>query len=159
MEDASQPEPAGPPAAPPLLDESLRVSRYHALHERRRECGQRSWVSGLVLVPSSFASLAGLTRITCPAAMDFIVLSGISTVLLTMWMMLADRFGQQEEDALNEIAAMEGVERAPVSLARARFARLAVACALLGLFVTAWYIRPPCETETPMEDPELTRRL
>ncbi len=91
--------------------------------------------------------------------MDFIVLSGISTVLLTMWMMLADRFRQQEEEALNEIAAMEGVERAPGSLARARFARLAVACALLGLFVTAWYIRPPCETETPMEDPELTRRL
>jgi hypothetical protein len=159
MDGDLQPESAPLPAALPILDESLRVARYRALHDRRRECGQRGWVSGLVLVPASFASLAGLTRITCPAAMDFIVLSGISTVLLSMWMLLADRFRQQEEQALQAIAHMEGVEPAPASPGRARFGRLLVACALLGLFLTAWFIRPPCESDTPIEDPELTRRL
>ena len=159
MDEASQSEPAALAAAAPVLDEPMRVARYRALHERRRECGQRAWVSGLVLVPASFASLAGLTRITCPAAMDFVVLSGISTVLLSMWMLLSGRFREQEEEALHSIAAMEGVECVPGALGRARFARLMVAVALLGLFVTAWYIRPPCETDAPIEDPELTRRL
>ncbi|HZO51706.1 MAG TPA: hypothetical protein VFB63_03270 [Bryobacteraceae bacterium] len=159
MDDASRPEPDSPTAAAPVLDEPLRVARYRALHERRRECGQRAWITGLVLVPSAFASLAGLTRITCPAAMDFIILSGISILLLTMWMLLADRFRQQEEEALHSIAEMEGADGAPGHLGRGRFGRLLVACALLGLFVTAWYIRPPCETDTPIEDPELTRRL
>lgn len=159
MDGDLQPESAPLPAAPPKIDEPLRVARYRALHERRRECGQRGWVSGLVLVPASFASLAGLTRITCPAAMDFIILGGISTVLLSMWMLLADRFRQQEEQALHAIAEMEAVEPVPGALGRARFGRLLVACALLGLFLTAWFIRPPCETDTPIEDPELTRRL
>lgn len=159
MEEASLSEPIAPAPALPVPDESLRVARYRALHERRREYGQRGWVSGLVLVPASFASLAGLTRITCPAAMDFVILSGISTALLIMWMLLADRFRQQEEEALDEIARMEGVERTPAALGRARFGRLLVAAVLLGLFVTAWQIRPPCESEQPIEDPELTRRL
>ncbi|MEP7367455.1 MAG: hypothetical protein ABI972_29700 [Acidobacteriota bacterium] len=159
MDEVSQPEPAAAQTPAPVPDASLRVERYRALHERRRECGQRGWVSGLVLVPAAFASLAGLTRITCPAAMDFMILSGISTVLLTMWMTLADRFRQQEEQALDSIAEAEGVERMPGALGRARFGRLLVALTLLGLFVTAWYIRPPCESETPIEDPELTRRL
>jgi hypothetical protein len=91
--------------------------------------------------------------------MDFMILAGISMVLLTMWMMLADRFRQQEERALDEIALVEGVERMPAALGAARFARLLVALTLFGLFVTAWYIRPPCESDAPIEDPELTRRL
>jgi len=163
---AAEPAPADEPApaiavaaAAPPLDEQLRLERYRALHERRRECGQRAWVSGLVLVPASFASLAGLTRITCPAAMDFVILSGASCVLLTMWMLLANRFRQQEEDALSAIAAMEGIEHTPGNLGLAHAARLLVAVALFALFATAWYIRPPCETEAPIEDPELTRRL
>ena len=159
MDDGLQSEPCAPPAAAPPLDEAFRVAKYRALHDRRRECGQRSWVSGLVLVPSSFASLAGLTRITCPAAMDFMILSGISAVLLTMWMLLADRFRHQEEMALEAIALMEGTEPVASTLGRARVGRLLVAIALLGLYFTAWQIRPPCETDAPIEDPELTRRL
>ena len=110
-------------------------------------------------MPAAFASLAGLTRITCPAAMDFMILGGISMVLLMMWMMLADRFRRHEEQALDEIALMEGAERAPAALGVSRFARLLVFLTLFGLFVTSWYIRPPCESDAPIEDPELTRRL
>jgi hypothetical protein len=156
MDDPSPAEQAAATAAP---DVELRVARYQALHARRRECGQRAWVSGLVLVPAAFASLAGLTRITCPAAMDFIILSGISTVLLLMWMLVADRFRQQEEAALAEIAALDGATQPQGGAGGARLARLLVALALLALYVTAWNIRPPCESEAPIEDPELTRRL
>ena len=158
MDDPSPAEQTAAPA-PSAPDMDLRVARYQALHARRRECGQRAWVSGLVLVPAAFAALAGLTRITCPAAMDFIILSGISTVLLAMWMLLADRFRQQEEAALAEIAALDGAAQESGGAGGARFARLLVALALLALYVTAWNIRPPCETEAPIEDPELTRRL
>lgn len=158
MDDPSPAEQTAAPA-PAAPDMELRVARYQSLHARRSECGQRAWVSGLVLVPAAFASLAGLTRITCPAAMDFIILSGISTVLLAMWMLLADRFRQQEEAALVEIAALDGVSHEAGGAGSARFARLLVALALLSLYVTAWNIRPPCETEAPVEDPELTRRL
>lgn len=158
MDDPSSAEQTAAPA-PAAPDMELRVARYQSLHARRSECGQRAWVSGLVLVPAAFASLAGLTRITCPAAMDFIILSGISTVLLAMWMLLADRFRQHEEAALAEIAALDGVSHEAGGAGSARFARLLVALALLSLYVTAWNIRPPCETEAPVEDPELTRRL
>jgi len=141
-----------------MPDPALALEKYRALEARRREYAQRSWISALVLIPAAFASLAGLTRISCPAPMDFVILGGTSGGLLAMLAALTEHFRTQQYEAAAQIAEIEGATTLPAPQARYRYGLAAAALALLLLYTAAWILRPPCEADHLMEDPELTRR-
>lgn len=141
-----------------MSDPALAVEKYRALEARRREYAQRSWISALVLIPAAFASLAGLTRISCPAPMDFVILGGTSAGMLSMLAALTAHFRREQNEAATQIAEQEGATPPPAPQARYSHGLTAAALALLLLYIAAWTLRPPCEADHLMEDPELTRR-
>jgi hypothetical protein len=135
------------------------LERYRIWEARRREYAQRIWISSLVLVPAAFAALAGLTRISCPGPMDFVVLGGASASMLAALAALAGRFRARQLEAIAKLNELEGTAPGPEPPRSGRIEILAVAAALTALYAAAWSLRPDCESQLPPEDPELTRRL